>query len=139
MTDKKKPLILVVSVVIINKNKQILMQERPKNKNFGGYWELPGGKIELYETPEIALLREIQEELNIKLDKNSLTNFSFITHEYEDFFILMPIYISRKWKGTIKANDEQTIMFCDEESLNNLKIIDADIPLIKPMIELIKK
>ena len=59
MTDKKKPLILVVSVVIINKNKQILMQERPKNKNFGGYWELPGGKIELYETPEIALLREI--------------------------------------------------------------------------------
>ncbi len=138
MNNKKKPLILVVSVILINKDNKVLLQERPKNKKFSGYWEFPGGKVELNESPETAILREINEELNIILDKKDLVNFTFISYEYEDFYLLMPVFKCKKWVGTIKANDKQKFKFCSKNDLKKLNIIEADFSIINALEKILK-
>ena len=139
MKNKKKSLILVVSVILINQANEVLLQKRPKGKTFSGFWEFPGGKIELYESSEKALIREIKEELNIELNLEDLINFSFVSHEYKDFFLLMPVYITKKWYGKINPMDNQKIVFYKAEDLKNIKIVEADLTLIDSLIKLLKK
>ena len=136
--EKKKPLILVVSVILINQNRKVLLQKRPKGKKFSGFWELPGGKVKLYENPEKALIREIKEELNIELKVKDLINFSFVNHEYKDFFLLMLVYKAQEWSKNIKPMDGQEIKFYSDKDLKKIKIIEADLTLVDPLIKLIK-
>ena len=96
---KYNSLLLVVSAALI-KDEKVLFQQRPADKSMPFLWELPGGKIKENESPEIALCRELHEELDVRIDK--LLPLTFISHSYPSFHLLMPVYICRKWEGSIK-------------------------------------
>ena len=96
-------LIIVVAVALI-KNKKVLFQERPSEKSMPFLWELPGGKIKIGETPEMALIREVNEELGISINSVDLRSLTFISHSYKDFNLLMPVYLCKKWIGNIRNN-----------------------------------
>ena len=104
-----KPLVLVAAVALIDDDKRVLIAKRPEGKPMAGFWEFPGGKIEPGETPEDALVREIKEELGIELCRTCLAPFSFASHAYEHFHLLMPLYICRTWDGEIAPREGQTV------------------------------
>ena len=93
---------LVVCVALIDKDGRILVNLRPKGKVMAGFWEFPGGKVEPHETPENALIRELEEELGINTWDSCLAPLTFASHNYKEFHLLMPLYVCRKWQGIIK-------------------------------------
>lgn len=126
--------LLVVAVVLIDEDKRILLAERPAGKTLAGLWEFPGGKVELGETPETALIRELKEELGIEVEETCLAPLTFASHQYSDFHLLMPLYICRKWNGFIAPQEEQNVKWVRLRELRNYPMPPADIPLIA-MIE----
>ena len=122
-------LIIVVAVALI-KNKKVLFQERPSEKSMPFLWELPGGKIQIGETPEIALIREVNEELGISINSVDLRSLTFISHAYKDFNLLMPVYICKKWIGNIFPRENQKFKFFNRNELKKINILEADLPLI---------
>ena len=127
---KNNSLLLVVSAALIQDEK-VLFQQRPADKSMPFLWELPVGKIKAKESPEIALCRELYEELDVKID--NLIPLTFISHSYPSFHLLMPVYICRKWKGSIKSKENQKIQFFNKEELSNIDMLQADKLLIKPL------
>ena len=122
-------LIIVVAVALI-KNKKVLFQERPSEKSMPFLWELPGGKIKIGETPEIALIREVNEELGISINSVDLRSLTFISHSYKDFNLLMPVYLCKKWIGNIFPKENQKFKFFNKNELKKINILEADLPLI---------
>ena len=122
-------LIIVVAVALI-KNKKVLFQERPSEKSMPFLWELPGGKIKIGETPEIALIREVNEELGISINFVDLRSLTFISHSYKDFNLLMPVYLCKKWIGNIFPRENQKFKFFNKNELKKINILEADLPLI---------
>ena len=122
-------LIIVVAVALI-KNKKVLFQERPSEKSMPFLWELPGGKIKIGETPEIALIREVNEELGISINFVDLRSLTFISHSYKDFNLLMPVYLCKKWIGNIFPKENQKFKFFNKNELKKINILEADLPLI---------
>ena len=102
-----------------------------------GMWEFPGGKIELGETPEIALIRELQEELGIKTFASCLAPLNFSSNDYEEFHLLMPLYICRKWEGILQARENQAMKWIKPNELQKLEMPPADLPLIYSLIDLL--
>ncbi len=102
---------LVVAVALIDADGRVLINERPEGKTFAGYWEFPGGKIEKGETPEAALLRELQEELNITTSLGCFAPIAFASHNYDDFHLLMPLYICHLWQGNMVAREGQKLQW----------------------------
>ncbi len=100
--------VLVSAVALIDVDGRILLTQRPEGKSMAGLWEFPGGKIELGETPEHALIRELQEELGIDTWTSCLAPLTFASHSYEDFHLLMPLFACRKWQGTPRGKEGQT-------------------------------
>jgi len=90
---------LVVAAALIDPDGRVLIAQRPEGKNMAGLWEFPGGKIEGAETPEAALIRELREELGLTVKEPCLAPFTFASHGYERFHLLMPLYICRRWEG----------------------------------------
>ena len=109
MTEKsyKKPIVIVVAGALVDADGRVLITKRPKGKEMAGLWEFPGGKIEKGETPEQALIRELKEELNIETKGTCLAPLSFASHQYENFHLLMPLFICRRWWGYILALESQ--------------------------------
>ena len=95
-----------------------------------GLWEFPGGKVEFGETPEQALVRELSEELDIKTWNSCLAPLTFASHAYEEFHLLMPLFICRKWEGIIKPKEKQELKWVYSKDLKNYPMPPADIPLI---------
>ena len=93
--------VLVSAVALVDKDSRILIAKRPSGKSMAGLWEFPGGKVEFGETPEQALVRELSEELDIKTWNSCLAPLTFASHSYEEFHLLMPLFICRKWEGII--------------------------------------
>jgi 8-oxo-dGTP diphosphatase len=122
-------LIIVVAVALI-KNKKVLFQERPSEKSMPFLWELPGGKIKIGETPEMALIREVNEELGISINPVDLRSLTFISHSYKDFNLLMPVYLCKKWIGNIFPRENQKFKFFNKNELKKINILEADLPLI---------
>jgi len=122
-------LIIVVAVALI-KNKKVLFQERPSEKSMPFLWELPGGKIKIGETPEMALIREVNEELGISINPVDLRSLTFISHSYKDFNLLMPVYLCKKWIGNIFPKENQKFKFFNKNELKKINILEADLPLI---------
>ena len=122
-------LIIVVAVALI-KNKKVLFQERPSEKSMPFLWELPGGKIKIGETPEIALIREVNEELGISINPVDLRSLTFISHSYKDFNLLMPVYLCKKWIGNIFPKENQKFKFFNKNELKKINILEADLSLI---------
>ena len=122
--------ILVSAVALVDKDGRILIAKRPYGKSMAGLWEFPGGKVEFGETPEQALVRELSEELDIKTWNSCLAPLTFASHSYEEFHLLMPLFICRKWEGIIKQNEKQELKWVYSKDLKNYPMPPADIPLI---------
>ncbi|MBO9476068.1 8-oxo-dGTP diphosphatase MutT [Shimia sp. R11_0] len=125
--------VLVAAVTLIDPEGRILLAQRPEGKSMAGLWEFPGGKVEAGETPETALIRELQEELGIDTWESCLAPLTFASHSYEDFHLLMPLFACRKWQGIPQAKEGQTLKWVRAQNLKDYEMPPADIPLI-PMI-----
>lgn len=123
-------MVLVSAVALIDVDGRILLTQRPAGKAMAGLWEFPGGKVEPGETPEAALIRELEEELGIDTWASCLAPLSFASHGYEDFHLLMPLFACRKWQGTPRAREGQALKWVRVEKLRDYPMPAADIPLI---------
>ena len=122
--------ILVSAVALIDVDGRVLLAQRPPGKSMEGLWEFPGGKIESGETPEVALIRELQEELGINTWASCLAPLTFASHAYDDFHLLMPLFACRKWEGTPVAREGQILKWVRAQDLKNYPMPAADVPLI---------
>ncbi|MFZ5738688.1 MAG: (deoxy)nucleoside triphosphate pyrophosphohydrolase [Pseudomonadota bacterium] len=130
-------LLLVVAVALIDADNRVLIAQRPKHKQLGGLWEFPGGKLDPGERPEAALIRELDEELGITVKEACLAPLTFASHAYEDFHLLMPLYVCRRWEGLAMPREGQELAWVRAAKLRDYPMPPADIPLIPPLIELL--
>jgi len=126
-------LVLVAACALIDTDGRVLIAQRPDDKAMAGLWEFPGGKIEENERPEDALIRELKEELAIDVQEACLAPLTFASHRYEDFTLLMPLYVCRRWSGTPTAKEHQAVKWVRPRDLTNYRMPPADLPLI-PML-----
>ena len=122
--------VLVSAVALIDVDGRILLAQRPEGKSMAGLGEFPGGKVEQGETPEVALIRELQEELGIDTWESCLAPLTFASHNYDDFHLLMPLFACRKWNGTPQGREGQTLKWVSAKDLRDYPMPPADIPLI---------
>jgi 8-oxo-dGTP diphosphatase len=123
-------MVLVAAVALVDADGRVLLAQRPEGKSMAGLWEFPGGKIESGETPEAALIRELQEELGIDTWASCLAPLSFASHAYADFHLLMPLFICRKWQGQPQSREGQALKWVRPADLRNYPMPAADLPLI---------
>ena len=123
-------LVLVSAAALIDRDGRVLLARRPAGKEMAGLWEFPGGKVGSGETPEQALIRELQEELGIDTWASCLAPLTFASHSYADFHLLMPLYACRKWEGTVRSCENQTLKWVSVRELKDYPMPAADIPLI---------
>ena len=130
-----KPVILVVAAALIDPDGRVLIAQRPAGKGMAGLWEFPGGKIEANETPEMALIRELGEELGIAVKAPCLAPFTFASHTYDAFHLLMPLYLCRRWDGTPTPREHAAIKWVRPKDLRaqDYPMPAADWPLV-PML-----
>lgn len=122
--------VLVSAVALVDVDGRILLAQRPEGKSMAGMWEFPGGKVEPGETPEVALIRELQEELGIDTWESCLAPLTFASHSYDDFHLLMPLFACRKWNGIPSGKEGQTLKWVIPQDLRKYDMPPADIPLI---------
>ena len=123
-------MVLVSAVALIDPDGRVLLAERPEGKSMAGLWEFPGGKIEVGETPEAALIRELYEELGIETWASCLAPLTFASHSYDDFHLLMPVFACRKWDGIVSPKEGQQLAWVHAKDLKSYPMPAADIPLI---------
>jgi len=129
--------ILVVAVVLIDRDGRVLLSQRPSGKSMAGLWEFPGGKVENGEVPEEALIRELKEELGIDTWSSCLAPLSFASHSYEDFHLLMPVFVCRKWVGSPTPMESQALKWVNRDKLKDYPMPPADIPMIAVIRDLL--
>lgn len=122
----------VAAAALINERSEVLLAQRPAHKALPGQWEFPGGKIELDETPEAALIRELREELGIEVAAADLEPFWFLSHTYHDlgFHLMMPTWIIHRWQSTPQALEHAAICWMHPDDMHQLPMIEADDPLV---------
>ncbi|MCB1515814.1 MAG: 8-oxo-dGTP diphosphatase MutT [Hyphomicrobiaceae bacterium] len=130
-------LLLVVAVALIDADNRVLLSKRPEGKQLAGLWEFPGGKVDPGETPEDALVRELREELDIELCRTCIAPLTFASHTYDDFHLLMPLYICRTWDGEIAPREGQEIAWARANRLQHYPMPPADAPLIPALRDLL--
>jgi 8-oxo-dGTP diphosphatase len=130
-------LLLVVAVALVDADGCVLISKRPEGKKLAGLWEFPGGKVESGERPETALIRELAEELGINVEEACLAPLTFASHAYEDFHLLMPLYVCRRWRGTVRASEAQALQWVKPQKLRDYPMPAADAPLIPALIDLL--
>ncbi len=130
-------LLLVVACALIDADGRVLIAQRPADKALGGLWEFPGGKVEPAERPEDALIRELREELGIVVKAACLAPLTFASHAYEDFHLLMPLYVCRRWEGNPAPHDAQALAWVKPAKLRDYPMPPADAPLIPHLLDLL--
>ncbi len=125
-----KRLLLVVACALIDADGRVLIAERPAGKSLAGLWEFPGGKLEPGETPEASLIRELREELGIETEEACLAPLTFASHSYDDFHLLMPLYVCRRFEGIPAPQEGQRIKWVRPGALRDYPMPSADEPLI---------
>ncbi len=123
-------LVIVVACALTDEDGRVLIAKRPEGRAMAGLWEFPGGKIEAGELPETALIRELREELGINISESCLAPLTFASHGYQDFHLLMPLYVCRKWEGEIVAQENQELAWVRPNRLSTYPMPPADEPLI---------
>lgn len=131
MTQTK--LVLVAACALVDPDGRVLIAQRPTGKSMAGLWEFPGGKVEAGESPEATVIRELHEELSITIKEPCLAPFTFASHAYPEFHLLMPLYICRRWEGIVTPREGQDVKWVRPRDLNSYPMPPADIPLI-PML-----
>ena len=136
-TEANLRLVLVSAVALVDADGRILLAQRPAGKPLAGLWEFPGGKVNPGETPEMALIRELSEELGIDVAASCLAPFTFASYTYPDFHLLMPLYICRKWSGIPTAREGQRLAWVRPARLGDYPMPPADPPLVAMLRDLL--
>ena len=123
-------LVLVAAVALIDRDARVLIAQRPADKSMGGLWEFPGGKVESGESPEAALIRELDEELGVDTWESCLAPLTFASHAYEDFHLLMPVFACRKWEGVAHAKEHQALKWVRPLEMRDYAMPPADTPVV---------
>ncbi len=123
-------IVLVAAAAIVDRDNRVLIAQRPEGKSMAGLWEFPGGKVESGETPERALRRELMEELDIDVCESCLAPFTFASHAYDTFHLLMPLYLCRQWDGIVTPREGQRVAWVRALDLANYPMPAADLPLL---------
>ncbi len=125
-----KPVLLVAACALVDSDNRVLLARRPEGKPLAGLWEFPGGKVNPGETPEAALIRELKEELAIDVTAACLGPFTFASHGYEKFHLLMPLFLCRRWQGQVTAVEGQALAWVKPARLGDYEVPPADLPLV---------
>jgi 8-oxo-dGTP diphosphatase len=129
--------LLVVAVALVDADGRVLIARRPEGKTLAGLWEFPGGKVDAHERPEAALIRELKEELGIDVEQSCLAPLTFASHTYDDFHLLMPLYVCRRWQGVVGPREGQELQWVTPLKLRDYPMPPADMPLIPHLIDLL--
>lgn len=130
-------LLLVTAAALIDADGRVLIAQRPQGKTLAGLWEFPGGKLDAGERPETALIRELDEELGIKVEEPCLAPLTFASYAYPDFHLLMPLYVCRRWQGFVTPREGQALKWVWPGDLRNYPMPPADAPLIPALVDLL--
>ena len=130
-------LVLVVAAALVDADKRVLLAQRPEGKSLAGLWEFPGGKVDAGERPEQAPARELAEELGIDACVSCMQPLAFASHAYEDFHLLMPLFVCRRWDGIFTPREGQALAWARANDLRKYKMPPADAPLIDPLVRLL--
>jgi 8-oxo-dGTP diphosphatase len=134
---QSKNVVLVAACALIDADGRVLIAQRPPGRSMAGLWEFPGGKVDLGETPEACLIRELHEELGIVVNESCLAPLTFASHNYPDFHLLMPLYVCRRWEGTVRAQEGQELAWVRPNQMKQFPMPPADIPLIPHLTALL--
>lgn len=132
-----KRLLLVAACALVDTDRRVLLAQRPPGKQLAGLWEFPGGKVEPGETPEECLVRELNEELGIETEIPCLAPLTFASHSYDDFHLLMPLYVCRRFRGIAQAREGQGLKWVRPRQMRDYPMPPADAPLIQFLIDLL--
>ncbi|TVQ36767.1 MAG: (deoxy)nucleoside triphosphate pyrophosphohydrolase [Geminicoccaceae bacterium] len=132
-----RPLVLVVACALVDVDGRVLVAQRPPGKKMAGLWEFPGGKVHPGEAPEDALIRELREELAVDTAASCLAPLTFASHAYDDFHLLMPLYVCRVWQGRPEGKEGQALRWVRPVALRDLPMPAADVPLVAHLIDLL--
>ena len=135
--ERRLPLVLVAAVALVDVDGRVLLARRPEGKSMAGLWEFPGGKVHSGETPEAALIRELKEELAVDTAETCLAPFTFASHRYAEFHLLMPLYVCRRWRGTPQALEGQQLAWVRPTRLGDYPMPPADRPLVALLQDLL--
>jgi 8-oxo-dGTP diphosphatase len=130
-------LLLVVACALIDADSRVLIAQRPQGKAMAGLWEFPGGKMEPGERPEETLIRELHEELGITVKEPCLAPLTFASFAYDDFHLMMPLWVCRRWDGPVVAREHTALKWVRPSKLRDYPMPPADEPLIPPLIDLL--
>src|SRR5262245_16831846 len=130
-------IVIVAACALVDTDGRVLIAQRPKGKPMAGLWEFPGGKVEDGERPEDTLIRELREELAIAVNEPCLAPLAFASHAYPDFHLLMPLYVCRRWDGTVTATEGQQLAWVKPNRLRDYEMPPADLPLISHLVTLL--
>lgn len=132
-----KAILLVAACALVDADGRVLLAQRPEGKSLAGLWEFPGGKVEAGENPEDTLIRELREELGIEVKPACLAPFTFASHAYEHMHLLMPLYVCRRWEGSVQAMEGQKLAWVEPRKMRAYPMPPADEPLIPMLIDLL--
>jgi 8-oxo-dGTP diphosphatase len=130
-------LVLVAACALVDADGRVLIAQRPEGKPMAGLWEFPGGKVEQGERPEQTLIRELKEELGVTVIEACLAPLAFASHAYPDFHLLMPLYVCRRWEGTVTATEGQQLAWVRPNRLRDYEMPPADVPLVSHLMALL--
>ena len=133
--EKNPTMMLVVAAALTNQVGEILLQKRPDGRSMAGLWEFPGGKVEKDESPEIALVRELDEELGIRVDPTDLRPFAFASEALGDRHLLLLLYICERWEGEPQPLDTPEIRWVAPAAMQALPMPPADKPLVVALMK----
>lgn len=137
MTLSAQRLVLVAACALIDPDGRVLIAQRPPGKSMAGLWEFPGGKVESGERPEETVIRELHEELGISIKEPCLAPFTFASHTYPEFQLLMPLFVCRRWDGTVEAREHAALKWVKPRELAQYPMPPADLPLIAMLRDLL--
>ena len=137
MSEASRKIMLVAACALVDADRRVLIARRPEGKPMAGLWEFPGGKVEQGETPEETLIRELKEELSIVTQIPCLAPLTFASHAYDDFHLLMPLYICRRYEGIARGLEGQALKWVRAKDLRDYPMPAADEPLIPFLVDLL--
>jgi 8-oxo-dGTP diphosphatase len=130
-------ILLVAAVALIDADDRVLIAQRPPGKALAGRWEFPGGKFDAGERPEECLIRELAEELGVRVKEDCLAPLTFASYAYPEFHLLMPLWICRRWEGVVQPLEGQALKWVRPRDLRDYPMPPADAPLIPALIDVV--